>query len=206
MKKDIKYKLVKVSKKDISRLIRYKEGIIYMYSKDLVEDERKRIDEYVINSVNETLKDYFNIIVDDKVIGSVIIINLRRGKLLDEIYLEKEFRNNGVGTDIIRKIIENNKSVYLFTCELIKAVIIYKIVYFNISFIWNFGLLNVQYLLIINPTIEPQINDNVFATVLSIPNIIKILYVKKSTITAVPPPTRNFKISFLSNLLKSTIF
>ena len=73
----------------------------------------------------------------------------------------------------------NNNKVYLFTCELIKAVIIYKIVYFKISFIWNFGLLNVQYLLIINPTIEPQINEIVFAIVLSIPTIINILYTKK---------------------------
>lgn len=127
------YILVKASKKDIPRLIQYKKDIIYMYSKDLVEDERKRIDEYVINSVNETLKDYFNIIVDDKVIGSVIIINLRRGKLLDEIYLEKEFRNNGVGTDIIRKIIENNKSVYLWVYkENIKAVSLYKRLGFKI--------------------------------------------------------------------------
>lgn len=127
------YILVKASKKDIPRLIQYKKDIIYMYSKDLVEDERKRIDEYVINSVNETLKDYFNIIVDDKVIGSVIIINLRRGKLLDEIYLEKEFRNNGVGTDIIRKIIENNKSVYLWVYkENSKAVSLYKRLGFKI--------------------------------------------------------------------------
>ena len=127
------YILVKASKKDIPRLIQYKKDIIYMYSKDLVEDERKRIDEYVINSVNETFKDYFNIIVDDKVIGSVIIINLRRGKLLDEIYLEKEFRNNGVGTDIIRKIIENNKSVYLWVYkENSKAVSLYKRLGFKI--------------------------------------------------------------------------
>ena len=36
--------------------------------------------------------------------------------------------------------------------------------------------------------------------------IIYILYTKKSMITAVPPPTRNFKISFSSNLFKSIIF
>ena len=107
------YILVKASKKDISRLIQYKKEIIYMYSKDLAEDEINKINEYVINSVNETLKNYFNIIIDDKIIGSICIKDLKNAKLLDEIYLEKEFRNKGIGTDIIRIIIENNK-IYIY--------------------------------------------------------------------------------------------
>ena len=121
------YKLVKASKKDIPRLIQYKKDIIYMYSKDLAEDERNKIDEYVINSVNETFKDYYNIIIDDKIIGSVCIRDLENAKLLDEIYLEKEFRNKGSGTDIIRKIIENNKNIYLWVYKKNKkAVLLYK--------------------------------------------------------------------------------
>lgn len=108
------YKLVKASKKDIPRLVQYKKDIIYMYSKDLAKDEKENINEYVITSVNEIFKDYYNIIIDDKIIGSVCIRDLENAKLLDEIYLEKEFRNKGIGTDIIRKIIENNESVYLW--------------------------------------------------------------------------------------------
>ena len=68
------YKLVKVSKKDIPRLIQYKKDIIYMYSKDLAEDERNKIDEYVITSLNETFKDYYNI-------KSIDINSLRDKKL-----------------------------------------------------------------------------------------------------------------------------
>ena len=127
------YKLVKASKKDIPRLIQYKKDIIYMYSKDLSEDERNKIDEYVITNLNETIKDYYNIIIDDKIIGSVCIKELENAKLLDEIYLEKEFRNKGIGTDIIRKIIENNESVYLWVYKKnIKAVLLYKRLGFKI--------------------------------------------------------------------------
>ena len=128
------YKLVKASKKDIPRLIRYKKDIIYMYSKDLAEDERNKIDEYVITSLNETFKDYYNIIIDDKIIGSVCIKELENAKLLDEIYLEKEFRNKGIGTDIIRKIIENNKNIYLWVYKKNKkAVLLYKRLGFTIE-------------------------------------------------------------------------
>ena len=121
------YKLVKASKKDIPRLIKYKKDIIYMYSKDLVEDERNKIDEYVITSVNEMFKDYYNIIIDDKIIGSILLKDMPQGKLLDEIYLEKEFRNTGIGTDIIRKMLKKNRNIYLWVYkENKKAISLYK--------------------------------------------------------------------------------
>ena len=121
------YKLVKASKKDIPRLIKYKKDMIYMYSKDLAEDERNKIDEYVITSVNEMFKDYYNIIIDDKIIGSILLKDMPQGKLIDEIYIEKEFRNNGIGTDIIRKMLENNRNIYLWVYkENSKAVLLYK--------------------------------------------------------------------------------
>ena len=121
------YKLVKASKKDIPRLIRYKKDIIYMYSKDLAEDERNKIDEYVITSVNEMFKDYYNIIIDDKIIGSILLKDMPQGKLWDEIYLEKDFRNTGIGTDIIRKMLKKNRNIYLWVYkENKKAISLYK--------------------------------------------------------------------------------
>ena len=121
------YKLVKASKKDIPRLIRYKKDIIYMYSKDLAEDERNKIDEYVITSVNEMFKDYYNIIIDDKIIGSILLKDMPQGKLLDEIYLEKDFRNTGIGTDIIRKMLKKNRNIYLWVYkENEKAISLYN--------------------------------------------------------------------------------
>lgn len=121
------YKLVKASKKDIPRLIKYKKDIIYMYSKDLVEDERNKIDEYAITSANEMFEDYYNIIIDDKIIGSILLKDMPQGKLIDEIYIEKEFRNNGIGTDIIRKMLENNRNIYLWVYkENKKAISLYN--------------------------------------------------------------------------------
>ncbi len=127
------YKLIKASKKDIPRLIRYKEGIIYMYSKGLSGEEKENITEYIITSVNETLKDYYNILFDDKIIGSILVKDIQEGKLIDEIYIEKEFRNNGIGTDIIKKLIENNESIYLWVYkDNTKAVSLYKRLGFKI--------------------------------------------------------------------------
>ena len=131
----IRYILVKAAKKDIPRLIKYKKDIIYMYSKDLAEDEKNKINEYVTNSVSEMFKDYYNIIFDDKIIGSILLKDIQEGKLIDEIYIEKEFRNNGIGTDIIMKVVKksNNKNIYLWVYkENIKAVSLYKRLGFKI--------------------------------------------------------------------------
>ena len=131
----IRYILVKAAKKDIPRLIKYKKDTIYMYTKDLSEDEKNKINEYVTNSVSEMFKDYYNIVLDDKIIGSILLKDIQEGKLIDEIYIEKEFRNNGIGTDIIMKLLKesNNNNIYLWVYkENIKAVSLYKRLGFKI--------------------------------------------------------------------------
>ena len=80
-------------------------------------------------------KDYYNIVLDDKIIGSILLKDIQEGKIIDEIYIEKEFRNNGIGTDIIMKVVKksNNKNIYLWVYkENIKAVSLYKRLGFKI--------------------------------------------------------------------------
>ena len=55
------------------------------------------------------------------------------GVLLDEIYLEDDFRNKGIGTSIIRNVLENSNNVYLWVYkDNIKAVKLYKRLLFNV--------------------------------------------------------------------------
>ena len=61
--------------------------------------------------------------------------DIQEGKIIDEIYIEKEFRNNGIGTDIIMKVVKksNNKNIYLWVYkENIKAVSLYERLGFKI--------------------------------------------------------------------------
>ena len=127
------YKLEKSSDKDIDRLIFYKKKNIYEYANDLSKDEIDRINNYVNNNVLKLIGNYCNIIVDDKVIGCLLITDHDDGKLLDEIYLEEEYRNKGIGTDIIKKVIYDNDIVYLWVYkENKRAVALYKKLGFNV--------------------------------------------------------------------------
>ncbi len=129
----MEYKLSTSSNKDINRLIEYKTRTIYEYAKDLSDEEINRINNYVTSEVPKLINDYCNIIVDNKIVGCLLLTNKDDGKLLDEIYLEEEYRNKGIGTEIINDILNNNDIVYLWVYkENEKAISLYKKLEFNV--------------------------------------------------------------------------
>ena len=53
--------------------------------------------------------------------------------MLDEIYIEKDYRNKKIGTNIIKDILKNNDTVYLWVYkDNKKAISLYKRMRFNI--------------------------------------------------------------------------
>ena len=127
------YKLIKSEYTDIEKLIEYKKRTIFEYAKDLSEDETNKINNYVKNNVPKLLNDYSNIIVGNKVIGCLLLTDKDDGILLDEIYLEEEYRNKGIGTDIIKKVLSDNNIVYLWVYkDNNKAISLYKSLGFTV--------------------------------------------------------------------------
>ena len=123
----MEYKLLRSSNKDINRLIEYKKRTIYEYAKDLSNEEIDKINKYVTSEVPRLINDYCNIIVDNKIVGCLLLTNKDDGKLLDEIYLEEDYRDKGIGTKIIKNILNNNDIVYLWVYkENEKAISLYK--------------------------------------------------------------------------------
>ena len=127
------YKLIKSSNDDIEKLIDYKKKTIFEYAKDLSENEINKINNYVKNNVPKLLNNYFNIVVDNKVVGCLLLTDKDDGILLDEIYLEEKYRNKGIGTNIIKEVINNNDIIYLWVYkENVQAISLYKKLGFNV--------------------------------------------------------------------------
>ena len=123
----MKYELVKSSRDDIDRLIEYKKRNIYEYANDLSKEEIYKINSYVTSEVPKLISNYCNIIVDDKIIGCLLLTDKDNGILLDEIYIEEEYRNKGIGASIIKDVISKNKIIYLWVYkENLKAISLYK--------------------------------------------------------------------------------
>ena len=63
-------------------------------------------------SVKEFLDDTKMVIINDSIAGIFLVRNFEDGVLIDEIYLYDEYRNKGIGTNLINSV--KNKNVYLW--------------------------------------------------------------------------------------------
>ena len=134
-KKIFNFKIETATINDLERIKYYKLKTIVEYAKSLSEEEMTKIDNYICESVPALIKEYKNIIYNKKIIGSILIRKIDDGLLLDEIFIEKEYRNKGIGSSIINDYVLNNDyNIYLWVYkDNIKAFNLYKNLGFKIK-------------------------------------------------------------------------
>ena len=122
------YKLINASNKDEKRLKYYKLKTITDYVHDLNDEIMIKINSYINKNVPEQINKYKNIVYNNELIGSVLINESDNGLLIDELFIEERYRNKGIGTSIIKTIIENyNLNIYSWVYkENKKAFNLYK--------------------------------------------------------------------------------
>lgn len=108
----MKYDLIDVSVDKVDILINYKLDTII--NDNISEDEKKKIISYVKDNSLKRINDSKFIIVNKKIVGCMVLYNHLDGVLLDELYLESDYRNLKIGTSILNDIIKNNGVVYLW--------------------------------------------------------------------------------------------
>lgn len=128
----MKYKLINATLEDIEILKEYKLRSIFDYAKDISEEEKIRIINYVNENTQKDISNYKVLIINDKINGCLLVKDYQDGIMLDEIYIERQYRNIGIGTQIIKTILDNNKIVYLYVYKENKAYNLYKKLGFNI--------------------------------------------------------------------------
>ena len=107
---------------------------MFAYAKDLKQEEINRINKYVKANVPRQIKNYKLIMNDDKIIGCILVEKYLDGFLLDEIYIEKEYRNKKIGTELIKGIQTKYSPVYLWVYKQnIRAYNLYKRLGFEIQ-------------------------------------------------------------------------
>jgi ribosomal protein S18 acetylase RimI-like enzyme len=129
----MKYDLVKANCEDVNYIKEAKLYNVFKYAHNLTEDDILKINRYVDKHILVEIKDYKLIICNGKRVGCLLVAQKDDGVLIDEIYLGKNFRNKGIGTCIINKILEDNSIVYLWVYkENVRAISLYKKLKFNI--------------------------------------------------------------------------
>ena len=127
------YTLLNATNNDVNYIKNAKLYSIFNYVHDLSENEILRINNYVEKHIPGEICNYKIIISDSNRIGCLLILKKDDGIILDEIYIEQQYRNKGIGTNIIKDILEINSIVYLWVYkENIKAISLYKKMKFKI--------------------------------------------------------------------------
>ncbi len=129
----LKYNLINAISNDIYYIKKSKLYNIFTYADDLPKDEVMRINNYVDEHIPVEITDYKIIMCNKNKVGCLLVAKKDDGVILDEIYLEEEYRNKGIGTDIIKNILKINPIVYLWVYKKnIKAISLYKKMKFKI--------------------------------------------------------------------------
>ncbi len=114
MKNNNIYKLERATKDDIELLISYKLASILDYAKNLPKEEIERITNYVKTTIPTQIGDYELVVIDNKKVGCILLEKYEDGILLNELYIDKNYRRKGIGTTILNNILNNNAKVYLW--------------------------------------------------------------------------------------------
>ena len=129
----LKYNLINATNKDTDYIKKSKLYNIFTSADDLQKDEVMRINNYVDEHIPVEITDYKIIMCNKNKVGCLLVAKKDDGAILDEIYLEEEYRNKGIGTDIIKNILKINPIVYLWVYKKnIKAISLYKKMKFKI--------------------------------------------------------------------------
>lgn len=110
----MEYHLKEASENHIDKLIEYKHHSIFDYATNLSMDEVARIEEYIKNTICLEIKNYSIIEVDKNEIGCVLVTKKENKTLLDELYIEEEYRGKGIETCILKDITNKYSPIYLW--------------------------------------------------------------------------------------------
>ena len=130
----MKYDLIKATNNDIDFIKKAKLYNILKYAHDLTEKDILNINNYVEKSLLVEMSNYKIIVHDNQKIGCLLVTEKEDSITLDEIYLEEEYRNKKIGTNIITNILKSNPLVYLWVYkENTKAISLYKKMKFKVT-------------------------------------------------------------------------
>lgn len=108
------YELMDALEEHLELIKKYKLNTIMEYATDIEDEEKNKIIKYVNKHVKEDLKKYKIILTNSDIIGCLLVVNYEDGIMLDEIYLEEDYRNQGIGSKILKKLINENDIIYLW--------------------------------------------------------------------------------------------
>lgn len=110
----MKLTYVPATKNDIESLIQFNKELIDTYEDKTLIDYTKVL-EWVHHKIENHIHDYSRVIKEDQIVGYVHFYEFEDKMELDDLYIFPAFRNQGIGTEVIKKCLsETNRDVMLY--------------------------------------------------------------------------------------------
>ena len=112
----LEYKIVEAKEKDIEILSSIK--LVTMIDDDMDKalsfEEKSKVRKSVLKDIKKTFTSYKLIYIDKKISGAYCLTPYENGLMIDELYLFKEYRNQGIGTNILEKLKKDIPILYVW--------------------------------------------------------------------------------------------
>lgn len=110
----VKLTYVPATKNDIESLVQFNKELIDTYEDKTFIDYTKVL-EWVHHKIENHIHEYSRIMKEDQVVGYVHFHEFEDKMELDDLYIFPAFRNQGIGTEVIKKCLsETNRDVMLY--------------------------------------------------------------------------------------------
>lgn len=110
------YRLVNAEDKDIDILTSMK--LVTMIDEEMDNKlsftEKNKLKKNIYKNIELTCENYKLIYIGKNIIGAYLVVDYKDGKMIDQIFLFEEYRNNGIGTNVIKSIIEEYDNLYIW--------------------------------------------------------------------------------------------
>lgn len=107
-------KLIKASKEDAKEVFMFAKNLIDKYE-DVENIKYDKVLDWVKNKILNNISEYNAIICDNEKVGFIHFVNGDDKDELDDFYIYPQFRNKGIGSQVLKNIIENqNKPIFLY--------------------------------------------------------------------------------------------
>ena len=104
---------------------------ILKYSNDISKNEKEEINNYVLDNIKKEISKYKLIMIDNNIIGCLLVKDYKDGKLIEEIYIEYKYRNKNIGSRIINNFLKQNTYLWVYKKN-DGAIKLYKKLGFNV--------------------------------------------------------------------------
>jgi len=108
------FSIINASEKDLEYIRKIIKANIMEFAEELSDKDLNDISIHVNKDSKKYLNSFKILVAENKIIGCFSVLKTEDGILLNEIYIEEEYRKKGIATSVIKTILKEEQHICLW--------------------------------------------------------------------------------------------